>query len=77
MIDQSGFSSYLESLLSSVRCGAERYAHLDITRLDYSLQRLYGWKKMPEHKVFERYFRKFDIPACHSVFGSQWTFWDK
>jgi hypothetical protein len=96
MIDQSGFSSFLESLplpeqgsnrgyppvqlflqfMSAVWCGAERYSHLDITRLDHSLQRLYGWKHMPEHKAFERYFRKFDIPACHTVFGSlyRWFF---
>jgi len=96
MIDQSGFSSYLEGLplpeqgsnrgyppvqlflqfMSAVWCGAERYAHLDITRLDYSLQRLYGWKKMPEHKAFERYFRKFDIPICHTIFGNlyRWFF---
>jgi len=62
--------------MSSVWCGAERYAHLDITRLDRSLQRLYGWKKMPEHKAFERYFRKFDIPTSHEVFGSlyRWLF---
>ena len=62
--------------MSAVWCGAERYAHLDITRLDSSLQRLYGWSKMPEHKAFERYFRKFDIPACHTVFGSlyRWFF---
>jgi len=62
--------------MSSLRCGADRYAHLDITRLDYSLQRLYGWKKMPEHKAFERYFRKFDIPAAQTVFGHlyQWFF---
>jgi NADH:ubiquinone oxidoreductase subunit len=62
--------------MSAVWCGAERYAHLDITRLDCSLQRLYGWKKMPEHKAFERYFRKFDIPICHAIFGSlyRWFF---
>ena len=62
--------------MSAVWCGAERYAHLDITRLDNSLQRLYGWDKMPEHKAFERYFRKFDIPTCHTVFGSlyRWFF---
>ena len=96
MIDQSGFSSYLEHLplpkqgsnrgyppvqlflqfMSAIWCGTERYAHLDITRLDHTLQRLYGWKKMPEHKAFERYFRKFDIPICHTVFGSlyRWFF---
>jgi hypothetical protein len=62
--------------MSAVWCGAERYAHLDITRLDSSLQRLYGWERMPEHKAFERYFRKFDIPTSHEVFGSlyRWFF---
>ena len=96
MIDQRGFSSYLESLplpaqgsnrgyppvqlflqfMSAVWCGADRYVHLDITRLDPSLQRMYGWEKMPEHKAFERYFRKFDMPTSQAVFGSlyRWFF---
>ena len=56
--------------MSALWCGADRYAHLDITRLDHSLQRLYGWKKMPEHKAFERYFRKFDMATSQAVFGS-------
>jgi hypothetical protein len=62
--------------MSGLWCGIERYAHLDITRLDYSLQRLYGWKQMPEHKSFERYFQKFDIPTNHAVFGGlyRWFF---
>jgi hypothetical protein len=62
--------------MSGVWCGADRYAHLDIARLDRSLQQLYGWKKMAEHKAFERYFRKFDIPVSHEVFGSlyRWLF---
>ena len=72
------FTAYFvhSTSMSAVWCGAERYAHLDITRLDNSLQRLYGWEKMPEHKAFERYFRKFDIPTCHTVFGSlyRWFF---
>jgi hypothetical protein len=96
MIDQSGFSHYLENLplplqgsrrgyppvqlfllfMSGIWCGAERFSHLDITRLDTSLQRMYGWKRMPEHKAFERYFRKFDIPSSHAVFGGlyRWFF---
>ncbi|MDR1524072.1 MAG: IS1380 family transposase, partial [Tannerella sp.] len=49
--------------MSGVWCGAERYTYLDIMRLDNSLQRLYGWKRMPEHKAFERYFRKFDMQS--------------
>ena len=62
--------------MSSIWCGAERFAHMDITRLDTSLQRLYGWERMPEHKAFERYFRKFDIPTTHAVFGGlyRWFF---
>jgi hypothetical protein len=36
--------------MSSIWCGAEHFAHMDITRLDTSLQRLYGWDRMPEHK---------------------------
>lgn len=64
------------SFMSALWCGAERYAHLDITRLDTSLQRLYGWEAMPEHKAYERYFQKFDIPVCYDVFGGlyRWFF---
>jgi hypothetical protein len=31
---------------------------------------------MPEHKAFERYFRKFDIPTSYVIFGSlyRWLF---
>ena len=54
--------------MSSIWCGAERFAHMDITRPDTGLQRLYGRERMPEHKAFERCFRKFDIPATHAVF---------
>jgi hypothetical protein len=62
--------------MSGLWCGIERYAHLDITRLDTGLQRLYGWERMPEHKAFERYFRKFGIWENHQVFGSlyKWFF---
>jgi hypothetical protein len=62
--------------MSAIWCGAERFAHLDITRPDVNLQRLYGWKRMPEHKAFERYFRKFNIPSIHAVFGElyRWFF---
>jgi hypothetical protein len=55
--------------MSSGWCGADRFTHMDITRLETGLQRLYGWKRMPEHKAFERHFRKFDILASHVVSG--------
>ena len=62
--------------MASVWCGANRYAQLDVTRFDYSIQRLFGWERMPEHKAFQRYFNKFNIPTNHAVFGGlyKWFF---
>jgi len=62
--------------MASVWCGANRYAHLDVTRFDTSIQRLFAWQNMPEHKAFQRYFDKFDIPTTHAVFGGlyRWFF---
>jgi hypothetical protein len=62
--------------MCGVWCGADRYAHLDISRLDHNLQRLFGWERMPEHKAFERYFRKFDMASSQKIFGSlyRWFF---
>lgn len=62
--------------MASVWCGANRYAQLDVTRYDYSIQRLFGWDRMPEHKAFQRYFNKFDIETNQTVFGGlyNWFF---
>ena len=59
--------------MSSVWCGANRYAHLDVTRFDKTIQLLFGWSGMPEHKAFQRYFNKFDIPTTHTVFGGLYS----
>lgn len=62
--------------MASVWCGASRYAHLDVTRFDTSIQRMFGWQYMPEHKAFQRYFNKFDVPTTNAVFGGlyRWFF---
>ena len=62
--------------MASVWCGASRYAHLDVTRFDTSIQRMFAWQSMPEHKAFQRYFDKFDIPTTNAVFGGlyRWFF---
>jgi len=66
----------LIQFMSSVWCGANRFAHLDVTRFDSSIQRLFGWNSMPEHKAFQRYFNKFDLPTTFAVFGGlyRWFF---
>ena len=62
--------------MASVWCGANRYAHLDVTRFDPTIQKMFGWKRMPEHKAFQRYFQKFDMSSTYTVFGGlyQWFF---
>jgi hypothetical protein len=62
--------------MASVWCGASRYAHLDVTRFDTSIQRMFAWQCMPEHKAFQRYFDKFNIPTTNAVFGGlyRWFF---
>jgi hypothetical protein len=52
----------------SLWCGASRYAQLDVSRFDYSLQRLFVWDRMPEHKAFQRYFNKFNMESTLTVF---------
>lgn len=54
--------------MTSLWCGANRYVHLDISRFDKSIQKIFGWKRMPEHKAFQRYFNKFDLPTSNKVF---------
>jgi hypothetical protein len=60
----------------SLWCGANRYVQLDVARFDYSLQRLFGWDRMPEHKAFQRYFDKFNMESALQIFGAlyHWFF---
>lgn len=50
--------------------------HLDVLRMDATLQQLFGWKRMAGHKAFQRYFSKFTAAINHNVFHPlyQWFF---
>jgi hypothetical protein len=43
----------------SIWSGASRFEHLEVTRMDKVIQRMFGWKTMAGHKSFQRYFKKF------------------
>ena len=51
----------LESFIASIWCGANRFMHTELTRLDPALARIFGWKNVPAQDVFKRYFSKFDL----------------
>ncbi len=62
--------------MASLWCGANRYSHIDVTRYDKTIGNIFNWDKMPEHKVFQRYFNRFDLVTNFRVFGSlyKWFF---
>lgn len=51
----------IEQLLVSIWCGACRFAHLEITRMDRTLTRLFGWARVAGHKAIVRLFGRFDM----------------
>ena len=40
----------------SIWCGANRFEHLEVTRQDEVIRKLFDWKKMAGHKSFQRCF---------------------
>ena len=50
----------LEQMMVSIWCGANRFVHSVITRLDKTLARLFGWSRVAEHKSIMRLFQRFD-----------------
>ena len=49
----------IEQMIVSIWCGAARFVHTDITRLDSTLARLFGWSRAAGHKAIVRLFQRF------------------
>lgn len=66
----------IEQMIVSIWCGAARFAHADITRLDTTLVRLFGWGHAAGHKAIVRLFQRFDQPSATRVQSSsyRWLF---
>ena len=57
----------IEQFMASIWCGANRFAHAEITRLDVTLTRLFGWSKVAGHKAIIRFFNRFDMARNEQV----------
>ncbi len=57
----------IEQFMVSIWCGANRFAHTEITRLDTTLTRLFGWSKVAGHKAIIRFFNRFDMARNEQV----------
>lgn len=60
----------------SIWCGANRFAQTEITRLDATLTRLFGWGKVAGDKAIIRFFNRFDMARNEQVQAQiyQWLF---
>ena len=59
----------IEQFLVSIWCDANRFAHADITRMDGTLSRLFGWTRVARHKAIMRLFNRFDMARNEQVQG--------
>ncbi len=44
----------ITGFMVSVRCGANRFEHLEVSRFDDVLRRIFGYEKMACHKAYHR-----------------------
>jgi Transposase DDE domain. len=52
-------SVILESFITSIWCGANRFLHTEVTRSDRSLGKIFDWAQVPGQDAYKRYFHKF------------------
>ena len=66
----------IEQMIVSIWCGAARFAHADITRLDATLVRLFDWGRAAGHKAIVRLFQRVDQGSATRVQSSsyRWLF---
>jgi hypothetical protein len=57
----------IEQFLVSIWCGANRFAHAEITRFDTTLTRLFGWTRVAGHKAIMHFFNRFDMAMNEQV----------
>lgn len=66
----------ISCFLVSIWCGANRFEHLEVSRFDEVLRKIFGYKRMAGHRAYQRYFSKFTIAINQRVFHklSSWFF---
>jgi hypothetical protein len=57
----------LESFITSIWCGANRFLHTEVTRGDRALSEIFDWKIVPGQDAYKRYFGKFSEAVNYEV----------
>lgn len=63
----------IEQFMISIWCGANRYEHAEITRMDDVLRNIFGFTRMAGHRTISRLFGKFDQNLCGKVFDNLYS----
>ena len=58
----------IESFWLGIWTGANRYIHCDRLRYDKTLQKIFGWGRMPSQSTYSRFFGKFSQKRNTAVF---------
>jgi hypothetical protein len=53
-------STIIESFITSIWCGANRFMHTEVTRHDVALGKIFDWKETPAQDTYKRFFSKFN-----------------
>jgi len=62
-----GIDVLLESFITSIWCGANRFLHTEVTRSDQALGKIFDWHSTPGQDAYKRYFGKFTQSTNQSV----------
>ncbi|MCS6824938.1 MAG: IS1380 family transposase [Cytophagaceae bacterium] len=68
--------SIVEAFWVSVWIGAFRFSHTTVVRVDETLKKIFGWKRVPSPVTFTRFFRKFSLKENTRIFTrlNEWFF---
>lgn len=67
----------IQQFMISIWCGANRYEHTEITRMDDVLRRIFGFTKMAGHRAISRLFGKFDQNLSSKIFDNLYSWFFK
>lgn len=60
-------STIVESFITSIWCGANRFLHTEVTRHDVALSKIFGWANVPGQDTYKRFFSKFNQATNQKV----------
>jgi len=60
-------ATIIESFITSIWCGANRFLHTEVTRHEEVLGKIFDWKATPGQDTYKRFFSKFTQAKNNSV----------